>query len=450
MDRFELSICLLLWIITIALVIREQWRKGSLSVGLPFTYLFSLSLIHWFGALIYLFPWYSPQNLVLLSIGSSYETTTLGFLESLYGVIGFGIGCCFLAKPLLKLWRPTWINEQSRQPDRNLPRNILIIGLAFFVIIAPVLLKISGLAAIATSGVSLTVVGLCFLCWQAFVEGNKNLLNRYLLLTVCFPIVTIIFLGFASYGVAAATVVLLFVFSFYKPRWKSIIALLLGIMLGLTLFVNYIHARDQLRDSVWGGQNFGNRVETFVSVFMQTEPLDFSSQQQLEGIDARLNQNVLIGQAVLNLSEGSTSYAHGKTLLDAMLAPIPRIFWPNKPAFAGSGSIVSDYARLKFEKGVSVGIGQILEFYINFGSIGVFLGLMLFGLILRILDIVISLKLRSGNWLGAATWLLPALALIQPGGSIVEIVASLAAAIVFMKFMRLFLTRKRRHIPGAA
>ena len=53
---------------------------------------------------------------------------------------------------------------------------------------------------------------------------------------------------------------------------------------------------------------------------------------------------------------------------------VPRALWPDKPAVGGGGSLVTEYTGIPFEEGTSVGAGQVLEFYVNFGIPGVLAG----------------------------------------------------------------------------
>ena len=89
-----------------------------------------------------------------------------------------------------------------------------------------------------------------------------------------------------------------------------------------------------------------------------------------------------------------------------------------------------------------MGVGQVLEFYLNFGSTGVFIGFMVFGIIIRIVDITAAYKLLYGNWLGFASWFLPGLSMLQPGGALTEVTAATAAAVVLMILIRRFVLTK--------
>src|SRR5205814_7729697 len=96
-------------------------------------------------------------------------------------------------------------------------------------------------------------------------------------------------------------------------------------------------------------------------------------------IDRRLNQNFLVGAAAASLESGQVEYASGATLGNMIVALIPRAIWPDKPAVGGGGSVVADFTGIEFAEGTSVGAGQVLEFYVNFGTWGVIGGFLLLG-----------------------------------------------------------------------
>jgi hypothetical protein len=147
-------------------------------------------------------------------------------------------------------------------------------------------------------------------------------------------------------------------------------------------------------------------------------------------LDDRLNQNWLVGAAVERISEGKSELKSGATLTDAVIAIVPRAIWPDKPVRAGSGDLVADATGVPFAQGTSVGVGQVLEFYINFGTPAVIIGELLWGIALAILDVWASVALRSGASRTFTTLYLVGLGFMLAGGSLVEIVATTAAAVV--------------------
>jgi hypothetical protein len=63
-------------------------------------------------------------------------------------------------------------------------------------------------------------------------------------------------------------------------------------------------------------------------------------------------------------------YASGSSIGNMILALIPRLVC-DKPQVGGGGSIVRDFTGIEFGDNTSVGAGQVLEFYVNFGTWGV-------------------------------------------------------------------------------
>lgn len=441
-NRSELIIWLVIWVAICASVVRDQWSRKVPSVGLPLAYLLSLSMIHFFGGLVYALPWYKPKGAYLLQAGASYAQVSAGFIESVYGVMGFGLGSTILAYWILRIFQPSWLRQVPQNPDLQLPKQLLQVGFFFTLIIAPTIGRIPGFQGFSASGIYLIVVSLCLACWKAWHEQDKKAFFFWLAASCSIPLITINVLGFIGYGAAATLVILIFISSFYRPRWHILITGFLVFALGLSAFITYFRDRGEIRATVWGGQGIEAKYERMINTFSKFEIIDFSNQSHLEAIDIRLNQNGFVGQAVEYINSGQASYALGETLLQAAVAPIPRLLWPDKPIFAGSGNIVSSYTGQKFEEGTSIGVGQVLEFYLNFGSTGVFLGFMVIGTIIRIIDISAACKLLYGNWLGFVSWFLPGLAILQPGGVLAEVTGSYAASVALIILIRRFLSRR--------
>lgn len=443
-EHISLIFWLFIWVIVVGFVIQNQWSRKIPSVGLPLIYLLSLSMIHWFGALIYAFPWYKPTHPYLTQTASLINVS-LGFNQSVYGVIGFGLGSVILAPLLLKKLKPAWFYDVLHQPDLKLPKTYVFLGVFFYIVLAPILAGIPSLSALTVSGVSLLIVGLCLACWKSWHKGETQGFLIWLAIACSMPFITVISIGFIGFGAVASLVVLIFVFNFYRPRWVVIVASLLALVLGLSVFVTYARDRSEIRATVWGGQSVESRLERVWKMISRFELFDPYTKEHLELIDLRLNQNTLVGQAVTYISEGLVDYAHGETLEQAAIALVPRIFWPGKPVFAGSPMLVSRYTGQQFAEGTSVGVGQVLEFYINFGSPGVIVGFIIFGTVIRVIDISCGQKLISGNWVGFTSWFLPGLGLIQPGGSLVEIVGTTAASVVLVYLINgVYLSKKSR------
>jgi hypothetical protein len=236
--------------------------------------------------------------------------------------------------------------------------------------------------------------------------------------------------GFLSYGSAAAIIVLSILAISVENWWKVIIGLIVGVYLGLSVFVNYFAHRAEIRQEVWGGAPLADRVETTLDVVRDFKWFDSSDRKQLSALDARLNQNYFAGLAAARIEQGSVDYLYGRSLWEGLMALVPRALWPEKPVFGGSGRIVAEMTGLQLDENTSWGVGNVMEFHINFGIPGLVAGFFLLGFLLRVLDRRAAVLLRRADFGGAIVSFLPALALIQPNGSLVELSGGAIAALV--------------------
>src|SRR5207237_7658586 len=109
------------------------------------------------------------------------------------------------------------------------------------------------------------------------------------------------------------------------------------------MYVTYMRDRRELREVVWGQDSYSSRVSAMVKTFTDFEFLDLTNMDHLARIDERLNQNALVGRAVLNLENDPKRFVNGQTLRAAALSLVPRAFWREKQSAAGSGDLVSEF-----------------------------------------------------------------------------------------------------------
>jgi hypothetical protein len=440
---------LTLWAIAAGVCFYHQLRNEHNSVGLSAAYLINLGIIHWTASTLYAIPGYSYYN---------REDVTAGLELSLYGVVAFSVGYLIFSKYLSKRGAasastapvensselPASDEGQTRnaeesdssQMQRTSISNSKIASLYIGVGAICIFLGVTGLgnlptiSSIIAGGGNFTVVGLMLKAWDAWRNGNRRYFALWISLSALFPVFTIVTQGFIGFGIFNAILVFAFVARFYRPRWKLIvIGLALG-YLGLSVFVTYMRDRTTIRSSVWGGESYESRLSQLQSTFSQAEFFSPNNFEHLERIDLRLNQNALVGASVHYMESGRQEFAGGETLVYALLAFIPRAIWPDKPVTAGSGNLVANYTGLRFEEGTSIGVGQVMEFYINFGHWGVIFGFLAIGGFIAFIDKGAVTALENDDWLTFAKWYLPGIAAMQVGGSLVDITASAAASLV--------------------
>jgi hypothetical protein len=252
------------------------------------------------------------------------------------------------------------------------------------------------------------------------------------------PFFTIVSAGFLGYGAAAALVVMAFLSCQVRPRILSALLLSVTIYFGFCTFMTYMRDRADIRDEMWDEDStLAQRVDRLKKTLTTFEAVNLSDQDQLDRIEGRLNQNDLVGRAISMLDAGSVNFADGETFRQALISIVPRIFWPEKPVTAGSGDIVSYFTGVPFAPGTSVGIGQVMEGYVNFGTNGVIVLFVLFGTVLGVIDSRAARKLQELDTLGFTMWFVPGIALLQPGGSLVDVGATVAASVVLVNLLKI-------------
>ena len=426
----NLRMLILWWLCGMVVLLWRQWQSKR-AAGLPLAYAFALTISHLIAACVYAVPGYQPRSALLVQGQYSLLNTFTGFYVSLIGFLCYVLGC--LVCPILFNKSPTRLLKRPvPELTTDLPGTLLLLSLLFFFVMRPIMNRISGLQAIASSGTYISVVAVLFIIFQAYQMHDHKKITKWILATFAFPFVTVITIGFAGYGSLAAITIWVFVLRFYRPRWVPVVIFPVILFLGLSVYINYMRERDSIRASVWGGRDLSTRLTKFANMYSDIEWFSSLNQRHLEMIDLRLNQNELVGKAVVYVESGRVQMAEGGTFAAAAVAWIPRILWPNKPATGGSGTIVSRYTGTKFAEGTSVGVGQVLEFYINWKLPSVIIGFFIFGILTTFMDQKAGAYMNQGDLWNAARWLVPGLGMLQAGGSSTEIVSSVAGGAVFM------------------
>jgi hypothetical protein len=410
--------------IAAAFVLARRWRLGS-GVGLVLTYVIAFASNYLLAPALLLLPWYETRTA---------DLTVRGMRESTIAMVAFAIGgemlVAFRKHRQGVRVREVAAPEAPALVDRRIVLLYLLTGIVLYAFIFPIANQFASLTALAAAGSTLAVVAIGLLCWNAFHAGRRRAFALFLASSLLLPVMTVLGQGFLGYGFAGMLTVFAFVASFYTPRWRiPLVAILLGYV-GLSVYVTYMRDRGEIRAVVWGGANVHSRLAQAGDTFSDFEWFDVRNQEHLYRVSVRLDQDVLIGAAERYIAGGSATFARGGTLRDAFLAVIPRAIWPNKPVVAGSGNLVSDYTGIHFVEGTSVGIGQVMESYVNFGETGVWMAFLVIGAVITLVDQNAADRIGKGQAGSFLMWYLPGQALLQVGGSFAEVTSTAAAAFV--------------------
>jgi hypothetical protein len=431
----NIALWLVVWIGAASVIVYGRFRNGSIGVGLVLAYVLNLWLIHWLTAFLYLRPEHQYYDRQLVE---------RGFEQSAYGMLAFAFASVVLTPFLMKL-RSVQDVRTVYEVHQNLPKAYIVIGTSCYMLLSSFLPHLPTVEALVSVGQQIFVIGLCLTCWMTWWKKDMKAFISWCGVPLLLPFITMFSQGFLGYGFIAGLTVLAFLVGFVGFRKVVVVGLLLGYV-ALSVYVTYMRDRREIREVVWAGESLPNRLERIYGTMTTFEWFDPLDESHLGRIDARLNQNVLVGMAVTRLSD-SGDYAYGETIWQSLLALIPRAVWPEKPIFAGSGDVVSQFTGLGFAEGTSVGVGQVMEFYVNFGVAGVIFGFVIMGVLVTVIDITAGQRLLEDDWQRFTLWYLIGISFLNVGGSLVEVTgsagASLVVALLINKFVLHRFQRKR-------
>jgi len=407
-----MTILVLMWLAVAAGLVFWRWHLGR-GVGLVVAFVVSLSSLHFLAATLYVLPWYA---------GLDREFIQAGLFIALEGLLGFAIGAFVMSLTLQSEMAPAPVDSA---PQTQAGLLYLGAGAALYTVVRAGVSGIPSVGAIAAGGSSLIVFGFCLECWQ--VSRGRQVL--WLLASATLPFFTILAQGYLSYGMAALVVIFAFVAEHARPRWVLIAAGLVVGYITMSFYVTYMRDRNDIRDAVWNGASASERISVVGRTLATIEPFDPRNNAHLLRVDDRLNQDYLVGRADAWLGQGYAPFGRGSTLADAVLALVPRVLWPDKPMTAGSGDLVSQYTGMTFGPDTSVGIGSIMELYVNFGSLGVWVGMAVFGAVMVLVDERAAFHLAHGDVRRCCVWFVPGLSLLQVGGSLVDVSLTAGAGV---------------------
>lgn len=425
----------LLWLFLFGLLI---WR--SLSFLSP---LGGIGLCHWFNLAInhFIGEVFINQNVDFKSVDRN--AGIIGYQLSAWAIIGL-LMAFFTVFCLDFRYKKTSINKQNKSnSNSNFNVNIgysgIVYGMVCYFFLSGILSFIPSITSILSAGLGMASAGLA---WSYIVMIKKRGYTVSLMFSsimFLFPIFTLVLNGFMGYGISAIFGTAGVVMVTHRPRF--VIGLLApGLLyLGLSLYPSYMLSRDEIRSSVWGGAEMGERFQiTFGTLAERWEWFDPSDERQMGLFNGRLNQNTLVGASYEYISAGYIPFAEGETIYDGFLALIPRIIWVDKPIKAGSYGLASRFTGISFSEGTSVGIGNLMELYVNFNVFGIIIGFYIIGLCVYYLDLQTGYAIKNFNPILFFLSIVPGQSLMNSIGSFVEwgpsLVGSVVLVWIFYKF----------------
>jgi hypothetical protein len=411
------------WVLCIVLVSRVTCRGATGSIGLPMACMFAMAF-QFCGFIAYAVPGYShlrsDGSLYLQSYQFTEQTVKLGVEASFLGVVGFVIGSCLLVRDRRRLTAARALPVPLDLPGLERKRLLFLLGLiavAGFVLYR-VELPIPMIQALLLVARNIAVVTVCLGAAFAVRSLRPRSYFVWLLPAAAIPATYLVVWGFVSYGFVVFTCFAGFWLAVLAPRRLSPLAIGAGgalVTYGLlSLFVLWMSFRDQLRAVLWSeGAGIGERMTAVGDALASVELLSPTNFASLDWLNIRLNQYVFVGKAIEWHAIWPDLRLHGETLYIAAFAWIPRFLWPDKPELGGN-KLIADHTGMSFHESATFGSGPVFDFFINFGLPGVLVGMIVLGLVVRLVDLEGARALDRGRTLDFVKWFVVGMSFVQP------------------------------------
>lgn len=405
--RISIAVCIATFILLVWML-----RRDRMSLGLPVAYLANLLLIHVPGAI----------GKVLDKTGefTPANYTRAGILLTAIGSLAFVVG--------------VWVSRRKMVPPVSLPaarsqfwRYCVLAG--GIVSVMSYLVKIPSIGAVFDRGGVIWMLGVLLGLSSALWRGDRPRAVRWVAVLALYPLLMLLIGGFLSYGAMVVIIVLSALAVTARKPWRVAAVSTVFVIMGISLFLSYFQHRPEIRAAVWGGGTTDARIAAVSNAVRDVKLFDPNDREHLFALDQRLNQNYFVGLAAERIETGRVDYLHGRSVWEGLQAIVPRALWPDKPVVAGSPKIVSEMTGLVLSTETSFGVGNVMEFHINFGVTGVIVGFLLLGFTIGRLDRRGAEENAKGNLGQVFMYFVPAVALIQPNGSMVEMMGGAAAAL---------------------
>jgi hypothetical protein len=410
---------------TVVMIVKLGRNRGG-SCGLPLAYILNLMAMH-VGALVYLVRGYSHSTSPYLASQQFTESTVLLGLEATgIGMMAFMLGC-FNASPLIPSLR-----LQTNQVFPIKTTIYTLLGISFATLFIPLVITVPVALSAIMSAFRSGALTACAIGFSVYIFNRRYIwASRYLILSSILPIFYLLAWGFASYGLIFSLTFFAFCISCFNVGYKKILASLpvtaLVLYVASSVYVLYMLNRHDLREVLWSAAGVSERVSIVGSIGQKLKPFDPWDDSHLHMINMRLNHNIFIGKVIENVESKNVELQHGTTLAMAVVAWIPRFVWHDKPA-TGGNELLAEYTGLKFSRTTTMATGQIFELFINFGRIGIFIGMFIFGIVVRYFDVRCRQSLLEKNYGKFIKYHLVGMALILPSGLIFFMVTAVAAS----------------------
>lgn len=390
-----MQVMFVIWIALVVAIARRTFAEGS--VGLPAALVLTMSFLYG-GCFVYAVPGYThlraDGNPVLMRYAFSEWTVVQGTFASLLGILGFALGTGVFRRRYIAA---TGLSLASRSHERKM---LLLLGgvglLGFALHYSRLSFPMS--SALHEAARNVGVVALCLGSYLSWRDGRRLLV--WVVLSALVPLYYLVLFGFASYGFLFGIILLAFWLAKLRRQptrggLRTALLAFVTVWLVLTAFTGWFSFRDEIRGVIWSGDE-GSLGEISGQAIAETELFSLTNFASLDLVNIRLNLPLFIGKMIENHSLYPDLAEYGATLVILPLVVVPRFIWLGKPARGGS-DFMQEHSGIALSESATFGTGTVFEFYVNFGYVGVFIGFIVLGWLIRRVDRAAHRNFVRGN-----------------------------------------------------
>jgi hypothetical protein len=356
---------------------------ASVKKNIPYLPIFSIFYFAYFGLSIFnnynLFREYSISPPLIIK---ALQLALAGIISLL---VAFYLP---FTKPLDSLFRPLKIDWDPQKAYRlGIILGIIGISSHYYSLTNRPMIEFGGLLNFAISLTLLAIAILFMLQLQNKLRTNGKII---LWLGLFIPRILLELTTGATYPVLLDFVLLFLLYFYY---FKSIP--LLRLILVAALFFAIFSARNEYRALTWGGGYTDASVGQKVNLYLRLiyERASGSREHYAEAYKTLSVRTDYLATFVkiVELTPAYVPFWNGYTYSSLLTSFIPRFILPDKPTKNLGQEFGHRYMLLApTDTGTSYNLPVLIEMYINFGELGVIIGMFLLGLILRFSYILLN------------------------------------------------------------
>lgn len=312
------------------------------------------------SAYLYEHPSYLIKSKAILSLGPEYFPLAVLIAWGMY----FGVVLpIFTVKPLL-----TWHKDDLSAHIKK-SRYVKVLEITFWLSIS--LGVLVGVLNIKSQNIAFMLLLLSKLSYVSVVALGVIRSKRFNLLLIVLAAVEIqkALVSTIFHPVLFFFLMVCCLMVFSGKRWRPLKVATLLFMIALSIYMLQCIKGDYREELKWSDTRLVDRISIISERLWAfiTSSSDIFSERNLGHAIDRFDQSQIVGMVMTRVPQ-KEPFARGETLITAMKnALVPRIFDPGKYR-AGGSAFFERFTGFKRSEGTSINLGQMAEFYANFGG----------------------------------------------------------------------------------